>query len=176
MYEALALGPLGTCKGRRPWLGNVPWEGCGQPNKLLVRTGSNTYFPERMSVISLPEADGWLAEAVERNWGVLGDARTTEDVRQRRFDRVVKVELADFDDETVLRAVLAHAAQGLPETELSVKAAEFEVLACGQPMFGLDGPESLFHAETLVERAHWGGAEPGLGAYCASLQCTVYAR
>jgi hypothetical protein len=158
----LALGPLGTCKGRRPWLGNVPWEGCGQPNKLLVRTGSNTYFPERMSVISLPDRDHRLAEAVERNWEVLGDAHTVADVRSRRFDRVVKVELADFDDESVLRAILAHAAEDLPDTELSVKAAEFEVLACGRPIVALDGPESLFHAETLVERAHWGGSEPGL--------------
>ena len=159
MYEALAPGPLGTCKGRRPWLGNVPWEGCGQPNKLLVRTGSNTYFPERMSVISLPDGDDRLTEAIERNWEVLGDARTAADVRSRRFDRVVKVELAEFDDEAVLRAVMAHVAEDLPDTELSVKAAEFEVLACGRPSFGTDNPESLFHAETLLDRADWSGSE-----------------
>ena len=162
MYEALAPGPLGTCKGRRPWLGNVPWEGCGQPNKLLVRTGSNTYFPERMSVISLPDGDDRLAEAVERNWEVLGDARTVADVQSRRFDRVVKVELADFNDESVLRAILAHAAEDEPESEVSVKAAEFDVLACGRPDIGLDGPDSLFHAKTLIERGDWGGLEPGL--------------
>lgn len=159
MYEALPPGPLGTCKGRRPWLGNVPWEGCGQPNKLLIRTGSNTYFPESMSVISLPDGDDRLAEAVDRNWEVLGDARTVEDVSRRRYDRVVRVELADFDDLSVLRAILAHAVDDLPDTELSVKAAEFNVLACGRPTIGVDGPESLFHAETLVESTAWSSAD-----------------
>ena len=162
MYEALSLGPLGTCRGRRPWLGSIPSEGCKQQNKLLVRTGSNTYFPERMSVISLPEGDDRLMDAVIRNWDILSDARTADDVRNRRFDRQVKVDLADFDDDTVLRAIMSHGAEGLPETELSVKAAEFEVLASGQARVGKDTPESTFYAETLLDRAKWGGNEPGL--------------
>jgi hypothetical protein len=160
MYEALSPGPLGTCRGRRPWLGSVPWEGCSQPNKLLVRTGSNTYFPVRISVISLPDGDDKLAEAVARNWDVLGDARTEGDVQARRFDRVVKVELADYDDVAVLRAILSRMAGDLPETEVSVKAAEFDVLSSG--VAGVDGPESLYFAEALTDRAAWGGEAPGL--------------
>lgn len=161
MYEALSPGPLGTCRGRRPWLGSVPREGCSQQNKLLVRTGSNTYFPVRISVISLPGGDDRLAEAVARNWDVLGDVRTEGDIAQaRRFNPVLKVELADYDDAAVLRAILARMAGDVPETEVSVKAAEFEVLCSG--VAGADGPESLYFAEALTDRASWGGEAPGL--------------
>ena len=36
------------------------------------------------------------------------------------------------------------------------------MLSCGRPDIGLHGPDSLFHAKTLIERGHWGGSEPGL--------------
>lgn len=162
MYEALSPGPLGTCRGRRPWLGSVPWERCSQPNKLLVRTGSNTYFPVRLSVISLPDGDDRLAEVVTRHWKeVLHDVRTEGDVAQvRRFNPALKVELADYDDAAVLRAILSRAAGDLPETDVSVKAAEFEVLSGG--VAGADGPESPYFAEALTDRASWGGEVPGL--------------
>lgn len=160
MYEALSPGPLGTCRGRRPWLGSVPWEACSQPNKLLVRTGSNTYFPLRLSVISLPEGDDKLAAAVARNWDLLSDVQTEGDVQARRIDRVARVELADYDNAAVLRAILSRLAGDQPDTEVSVKAAEFEVLSSG--VRGADGPDSPYFAETLMERASWGGEVPGL--------------
>jgi len=45
---------LGYCEGLRPWLGPYTRERCNEPNRLLIRTASNAYFPQLMSVISLP--------------------------------------------------------------------------------------------------------------------------
>ena len=36
---------LGACDGARPWLGVYTKETCGSPNRLLVRSASNAYFP-----------------------------------------------------------------------------------------------------------------------------------
>ena len=36
---------LGACAGARPWLGVYTKETCGSPNRLLVRSASNAYFP-----------------------------------------------------------------------------------------------------------------------------------
>ncbi len=55
---------FGLCDGARPWLGPAMRERCSETNRLLVRTASNAYFPQRMSVISLPERDATVREAV----------------------------------------------------------------------------------------------------------------
>src|SRR5579862_75487 len=56
LYEAtqIDMNPLGTCRGARPWLGQNTNEDCNQPSRLLVRTASNAYFPQVVSVLSLP--------------------------------------------------------------------------------------------------------------------------
>ena len=47
---------LGLCDGGRRWLGpsNESSEPCGEWNRLLIRTASNAYFPQKLSVISMP--------------------------------------------------------------------------------------------------------------------------
>ena len=59
MAHAAVLGnhALGSCDGSRPWLGAFTRETCGEPSRLLIRSASNAYFPQLMSVISLPERD-----------------------------------------------------------------------------------------------------------------------
>ena len=65
------LGPLGLCQGDTPWLGRNTRdpEKCqtdGEPtkNRLLVRSATNAYFTETISVISLPEEANSLAKRV----------------------------------------------------------------------------------------------------------------
>ena len=48
---------LGLCDGFRPWLGPLAKERCNEPNRLLIRTASNAYFPQKLTVISLPDRD-----------------------------------------------------------------------------------------------------------------------
>ena len=47
--------PLGKCSGARPWLGRGANEDCSLPSRLLVRTASNAWFPQVVSVLSLAE-------------------------------------------------------------------------------------------------------------------------
>ena len=70
LYEAteLAANPLGTCQGRRPWLGNNTNEDCNQPSRLLIRTASNAYFPQILSVLSLPDRATAVEAAVCDLW------------------------------------------------------------------------------------------------------------
>lgn len=59
---------LGRCNGWQPWLGPRIFEPCDEPNRMLVRTASNAYFPQTMSVISLPDRDEAVAKAVDQVW------------------------------------------------------------------------------------------------------------
>ena len=43
------------CFGERPWLGPEGSEDCEEKLRLLVRTASNSYFPQVVSALSIPE-------------------------------------------------------------------------------------------------------------------------
>ena len=62
------LNSLGTCRGARPWLGRDTNEECSHPSRLLVRTASNAWFPQVLSVLSIPER-GAAVETVVRELG-----------------------------------------------------------------------------------------------------------
>jgi hypothetical protein len=66
LAEAIGFdaGALGHCDGSRPWLGPYSGESCNEPNRLLIRTASNAYFTQMMSVISLPGRDETVSKAV----------------------------------------------------------------------------------------------------------------
>src|SRR5205823_328038 len=59
---------LGHCDGWQPWLGPRIREACDEPSRMLVRTASNAYFPQTLSVISLPDRDEAVARAVDQVW------------------------------------------------------------------------------------------------------------
>ena len=52
MNKATEKGALGPCDGNRPWLNDSDAAGCDQDNRLLVRTASNAFFPQMLSIIS----------------------------------------------------------------------------------------------------------------------------
>ena len=65
------MNPLGDCQGKTPWLGRYSRnaEKCmtdekPTKNRLLVRSATNAYFSETISVISLPEEADGLAKRV----------------------------------------------------------------------------------------------------------------
>ena len=70
LYEAtvLELNPLGTCPGRRPWLGRHTDEACKLPSRLLIRTASNAYFPQVVSVLSLARPGDGVEPVVRELW------------------------------------------------------------------------------------------------------------
>jgi hypothetical protein len=157
---------LGWCDGARPWLGPYTREECHEPNRLLVRSASNAYFPRVLSVISLPERDESLEKAINQVWQFLECAESAEDVRHERKKAVVKAALEGYGDEDVFQAVQARKGTGGAEPPKKVKQAELEVLTSCKAELGNDTPDGIFYARSLPREA-WEGR------WTAAVECVV---
>ena len=156
---AFETGALGRCRGRRPWIGQYAAEACGEPYRLLVRTASNAYFPQTMSVISLPESDDGLAAKVSRHYERL---KAADDLGVLANFRMIPELAAAFagiaDTDTIAEYRLQKS--GGASADAPVKVAEFEILNKGGACIGEDDPRSRFHAETLPRAAWSPGNDP----------------
>ena len=155
LYEASSPGAeaLGRCKGKRPWIGQFAQEACGEPYRLLVRTASNAYFPQTMSVISLPEYDAGLASKVSMHFERLKAADDLGALSNFRMIPELDAAFADIADETVLTEFRRQQGEDGQE-DIPVKTAEFEILNKGDISIGEDNARSKFYAETL-SRETW---------------------
>ena len=66
---------------------------CGEPNRLLIRTASNAYFPQLMSVISLPDRDETVKQAIDAAWEFLEEVEDLEQLKYERKKAKVKAAL-----------------------------------------------------------------------------------
>lgn len=153
----LATHALGSCGGARPWLGAFAGETCGEPNRLLVRTASNAYFPQVMSVISLPDRDDDVVQAVERVWDTLQHIERIDDLeRLRTILPPVAAALSGLTDEQVMDEIRSRKAGGGSHADKPVKRAELEVLLASKEEIGSDVPDGTFYARALP-RTRWDG-------------------
>ena len=137
---------LGTCSGRKPWLGPRIWDPCTEPNRLLTRSASNAYFSQTVSVIAIPDTEAALKEAVD---GVFEDflqyCENLADVtRERRKQRVMNA-LEGHDDQAVW-ADIQRRKGGAPAESRSIKQAEIETLMASPDTVGEDAPDGDFYA------------------------------
>lgn len=139
---------FGLCDGARPWLGPYTKEDCGEPSRLLIRSASNAYFPQLMSVISLPDRDETVKRAVDAIWDFLEAVESVEDVRSERKKAKVKSALEGLGDEEVFADVQSRKT-GSPKADKSVKVAELETLIAAKEEIGEDRPEGVFYARSL---------------------------
>jgi hypothetical protein len=96
LVRATIPGTLGHCDGGRPWLGPNTRESCDAINRLLVRHASNAYFPQIMSVISLPDRNESLEKAVNQVWEHhLQFVDTLDELKKDRGDAAIKVLIGD---------------------------------------------------------------------------------
>jgi hypothetical protein len=154
LYEAtqLEMNPLGTCRGARPWLGRNANENCSQPSRLLIRTASNAYFPQVVSVLSLPERSTGVETAIRELWDLLQAVDSVESLTV--FKRLPKVteRLAPYSDEEVLEAIREIKSGNADEKP--VKQVELDALLAAPEGFGDDVPVDMnFHARRLPDRA-----------------------
>ena len=163
MHEAVdfASFPLGKCRGARPWLGRHANEECGEPSRLLIRTASNAWFPQVVSVLSLPDRAGGVDRAVEALWDrlrIVGDANALGVMKG--FPDVAEG-LAPFSDREVLDAIAARNAGGAAG-ERPIKHAELDALLAVPEGYGDDAPiDPDFHARRLPESAWRWPRPPG---------------
>ena len=139
---------LGHCDGHRPWLGPYAREKCGEPNRLLIRTASNAYFPQLLSVISLPDRNEDLREAVETVWDFIGEVEDIEMLKYERKKAKVHKVLEGYSDEEVFEEI-KNRREGSEGPQKSIKQAEMETLIASKDELGDDKPDGNFFARTL---------------------------
>jgi len=143
---------LDTCRGARPWLGKDDNEACNLPSRLLIRTASNAYFPQVVSVLSLPDRGSAVEKAVRGVWDILQAVDSPESLGWSK--RILKVmeALAPFSDDEVLAAI-RDVKRGTAN-ERPVKQVELDALLAAPEGYGDDVPvDPDFHARRLPERA-----------------------
>jgi hypothetical protein len=145
---------LGNCDGARPWLGPYTKEPCGEPSRLLIRTASNTYFPQVMSVISLPDRDDTVKAAVDAVWEFLTEVEDLDMLGYERKKARVRAVLEGLSDDEVFAEIQARRGAGNAESK-TVKQAELETLIASQDEIGEDRLDGNFFARTLP-RERWG--------------------
>ncbi|MBD1858640.1 MULTISPECIES: DUF1998 domain-containing protein [Leptolyngbya] len=146
---------LGECQGYRPWLGPRGRETCrghkinqagdivetNQPefNRLLVRSASNAYFTQILSVISMPDQDAELKRAVDRFY--LEDLQYAEDIAdiQKELKKPKFSDLASFGSDPVW-AEIQRRKSGLATLEKSIKQVELEALLTCPEEMGKEAP------------------------------------
>lgn len=127
-----ALGGLKLhCRGERPWLGPEGKEDCDELAKILVRTASNSYFPQQMSALSIPDPSREIEEKVRGVWDVLKTA--TKEVLPvfRLHVEKVRIALEGIDDADVLAAIQALQAEK-PASQGPIRTAEYKQLSAAK--------------------------------------------
>ncbi|MFA6241471.1 MAG: DUF1998 domain-containing protein [Candidatus Hydrogenedentales bacterium] len=147
---------LGSCDGFRPWLGPYSREQCGEPNRLLVRSASNAYFSQKLSVISLPDRSEMLAQAVAQAWTLYLQKVDSLDNLKLMLNLLppLKEMLSDYTPEEIFTEIQARNGATTSAAGKSVKQAEIEVLISSQEEIGNDIPDGDFYARALP-RSLW---------------------
>ncbi|QDT79201.1 hypothetical protein Mal35_26560 [Gimesia maris] len=143
-----SAGALGHCDGARPWLGPYAREQCNELNRLLIRQASNAYFSQLMSVISLPDRNENLHEAVKSAWDFIGEVEDAGMLQYERKKSKVHALLEDFKDEEVFAEIKVIRGE-TPQITKSVKHAEMETLISSKDELGDDKPDGNFFARNL---------------------------
>ncbi len=151
----MELRALGSCNGARPWLGPGTREACGEPLRLLIRSASNAYFPQLMSVISIPDTRGPIDAVVNSLWDdFLFEVATMDDLLRLKRRPTVALKLQGLDDEDVIASINRRRDGGTGQ-DRPVKEVEFEALSEARDEIGSDVPEGDFYARALPS-AQWG--------------------
>jgi hypothetical protein len=148
LQEAAQKGMLGQCNGRRPWLGAYADVECKEQSRLLIRSASNAYFSQLLSVISIPDPradlDPLVASLLPAGLNIVDGPEKLALVRQIPN---VGEPLKPYDDDSVL-AALARVRSGIMDSR-SVKEVEFSALAAAVNEAGSDVPDGNFFARAL---------------------------
>lgn len=141
---------LGMCNGSRPWLGRYSNEQCGEVNRLLVRAASNAYFPQKITVISLPDKYEALSQAVTHAASLLQGVESLDGLKTLLgLLPPLREMLKGFKPEEIYAEMQARRGAASMAEGKSVKQAEIEVLVSGGEEIGNDIPDGYFHARSM---------------------------
>jgi hypothetical protein len=151
------LDTLGACDGKRPWLGPRAEEQCtsasggAQLNRLLLRSASDAYFGQILRVISIPDRDQALREAVGHVWDSFGPLiESASDLPRLRKSPAFEAAVRPFSDDKVWAEIQRR--RGAKATEdKKIKQVEIETLLSADDEVGDDAPIGAdYHARRLA--------------------------
>ncbi|WP_448035166.1 DrmB family protein [Bradyrhizobium liaoningense] len=158
LQEAFIPGRLGKCRGERPWLLDKDPDGCDLNLKLLTRTATNTYFPQVLTIISLPSEEDELTKLVADLSGELTNVKSVEHVAGAKlFNPKVAASLGEFADQDIFDRLVRIREGAKADASKSPKVAEFDVFASGRDEIGQNYPAAKLYAQTLKREA-WASA------------------
>ena len=102
-------------------------------------------------VISLPDREEKVKEAVDSVWEFLSEVQNLEQLLYERRKARVNAALEGFTDEEVFREIQARSGANTQPPK-TVKEAELETLIVAQEEIGNDRPEGNFYAPTLPRK------------------------
>src|SRR3569833_2751206 len=145
--------PLGYCQGRRPWLGHNTSEECRERSRLLIRTASNAYFPQVISVLSLPDRGSEVEQAVLELWTDLNVVEDDGDLRTFKKKPHIADKLRPFADDDILAAIGSIKNRGASD-DRPVKHVELSAILAVPEGYGDGVPvDENSHARRLPEVA-----------------------
>jgi hypothetical protein len=156
LRDATKPGFLRFCEGQQPWLASDAREDCGRTKlRLLTRSATNAYFPQVISVISLPPDEDALFEIVERHWAALCNVDCVATVGMaRQLNPAFRDDARNHSDEDIFdRIQRMKDRQGASKGAQNPKIAEFDILASGRDWIGANSPGARLYAETLPRDA-----------------------
>jgi hypothetical protein len=116
------------CTGARPWLGKDAKEPCEQKMRLLIRTASNSYFPQVMSALAIPEGQMELRDKIETVWETAKNIKSQDKVAgAREFNDKFRQALEDYSDIEIWKSIVAIRENKAVERE-PLRTAEFKNL------------------------------------------------
>lgn len=146
---AQKMNRLGQCQGDRPWLGDHAREECDKPWRLLIRNATNAYFPERMTVISIPAKSLAADERVASVFDLLSQfAHERQGLDYGRKIEPLKTGLEGMLTQDVWTAY-DRISTGAPAVARSVKEEELEAITGAAMEQSSDEPEGDFYAREL---------------------------
>lgn len=163
LQQAFAPGRLGRCGGNRPWLGREARETCDKNLRLLTRTATNTYFPQVVTVISLPTSEDELGKLLASKTEDLKEATSATEISQAlKFNSKLREALKGWTPEQIFARLELMRALAQSDASIPPKFAEFDILGCGAPLIGENRLDARLFAETLPRSAWAGDGGPDL--------------
>lgn len=143
---------MGSCDGASPWLGYGTKAKCQEPNRLLVRTASNAYFAQKITVISLPERDETVRKVVDCIWDLVDGMEDADEFKVYKKNSKVKAALEEISEEEMIAEIFRRKT-ALSTTTKPVKVAELETLISAKDEAGSDNPHGDYYARALPKTA-----------------------
>jgi len=135
LQDLAQKGAMGRCPGRRPWLGYKATEPCTERATLVTRTATNVYFPQVVSVLSIPDPDAAVRAAVESEWSVLQAATAANLSIFRTIPQVARA-LDGISDSVALAEIERRQKKLPPASPTSIRETEWKALMAAP----LEGP------------------------------------